>query len=588
VVEVEGQLLNTLDKLIRGLRLLARYNEYFRHPHTAVQWANGCSELLSVLETSTPPNSNEAIALQRCREAVADLLEQCAAAEFETVITPEIIRDYFQSVLDENDPSQNFLSGGVTVCRMVPMRQIPFKAICLLGMNEGEMPRTEPPGFIQRLSEEIKSPATRRYGDRSLRDDDRFLFLQLLTAAETTLYLSYCGKHPRDDTDQAPSSLISELLDCLTAMYPEQKDFRENFVVQHPLQVFSGAEKEDRRRLRFDPAWNTNQSATPDSDVRFIHSQITEDASGEHELVVQWQDVKRFFKHPAKYFLRECLGLRLTGQEEKLDEHEPFGNSSGLRRYQLRHAVFNALIADAALPSDQELLEHLRSLALLPSGFSAEALFYKTLSEVKLQAMRFKTWQSGAARSEAFELKLGRFVIQGNQDNSYRQGVARIVLGEMQGRHHCAHGLDALLLSAQGNEKPLVEFAEIKKERPLQRIRPTHDPAQARKQLNDLLELFVSGQKQPLPFNPDTGFAYIKNLHGQGFAFNEKAWEKASEAAPEQDIWWATAMRGQDPFSDHGGQPESFPTSLAFRDISLKVFSACAPEFIGETEDSDD
>ena len=52
---------------------------------------------------------------------------------------------------------------------------------------------------------------------------------------------------------------------------------------------------------------------------------------------------------------------------------------------------------------------------------------------------------------------------------------------------------------------------------------------------------------------------------------------------PDQDIWWATALRGQDPFNDHGDQPEYFSGSQAFREISLKVFSACAPEFIGGT-----
>ena len=50
---------------------------------------------------------------------------------------------------------------------------------------------------------------------------------------------------------------------------------------------------------------------------------------------------------------------------------------------------------------------------------------------------------------------------------------------------------------------------------------------------------------------PTEDFNNWNNLHDQNFAFNEKAWEKASEAAPEQDIWWATALRGQDPFIDH-------------------------------------
>ncbi|MGH8500799.1 MAG: hypothetical protein ACRERV_18595, partial [Methylococcales bacterium] len=119
VIEVEGQALNTLDKLIRGLRLLARHNEYFRHPHAPMQWTNACSELLAVLDDNAQRSSSEAAALQRCQSAIADLLEQGQQAELENDIAPEIIRDYFKRALSENDASQNFLSGGATVCRMV-------------------------------------------------------------------------------------------------------------------------------------------------------------------------------------------------------------------------------------------------------------------------------------------------------------------------------------------------------------------------------------------------------------------------------------------------------------------------------------
>lgn len=588
VTELEGQSLNTLDKLIRGLRLLARYSEYFRHSHTAIRWADHCQELLELFEASAKQNSNEASALQRCRDAVADLLEQSGQADLELMLAPEIIRDYFRKALSDNDASQNFLSGGATVCRMVPMRQIPFKVICLLGLNEGEMPRSEPPGFIQRLSEEIKSPATKRYGDRSLRDDDRFLFLQLLTAAETTFYLSYCGKHPRDDTELAPSSLISELLDCLATMHPGQKDFRKKFVLQHPLQVFSGSENNDARRLRFDACWQRVAGTAEEPDFRFIQAPLENAAAEASETVLQWQDVKRFFKHPAKFFLQNQLGLRLEEREENLAEHEPFGNPSGLQRYALRHAVFETLIAGDRIPDDAELLSGLRSRALLPPGFAAEPVLHKTLSEVKLQATRFKRWRRGEARALPFELSLGRFVLQGSVDGLYPQGAARIAFGEMKGRHHCMHGLDALLLSALDAGIPLVEFAEIKAGRPLQRIRPGHDSSEAARQLTGLLELFVAGRKSALPFHPDAGLVYARHKDVQATNFSEKAWDAASKVVPDQNIWWTTAMRGQDPFIDHGEQPETFPASAAFREISLQVFSACAPEFIGSGEDGDD
>ncbi len=586
--EIEGQALNTLDKLIRGLRLLARYNDYFRQAHAADDWANSAAELLAMFEPATKENSNETAALQRCREACADLQEQCRIAELEELIAPEIIRDYFRQALSDDNSSQNFLSGGVTVCRMVPMRQIPFKVICLLGLNEGEMPRTEPPGFIQRLSEEIKSPTTRRYGDRSLRDDDRFLFLQLLCAAESTFYLSYCGKHPRDDTEQAASSLISELLDCLAAMYPQQDSFREAFVVQHPLQVFSVDAKADARSPRFDPAWQLSPHDDDQQDLRFVRTANEEAVDTPSEHRVAWQDFKRFFKHPPKFFLQNRLGLRLEESEELLDEHEPFGIAAGLHRYALRHAVFDALAADGKTPSDQELLTLLRSRALLPAGYSAEQSLYKTLLEVKQQALRFKKWRVGEAAVLPFELKLGSHVLHGSLDGVYPQGAVRVVFGEMRGRHHCMQGLDALVLSALNQGIPLVEFAELKKGQPQQRIRPTHENEDAIRHLSGLMELFVEGQKRPLPFNPDAGFIYAKHGAVETIDINEKAWEKAAEAMPENDLWWTTAMRGNDPFLDYGEQAESVASRMAFAEMSVSVFRACAPEFIGSGEDADD
>ncbi len=582
VIELEGQALNTLDKLIRGLRLLARFNEVFRHAHKADVWALRCSELLHLLDKEKLATSQEAAALSFCQSAIAQLQEQCEQAQLHDEIAPDIIRDYFSRALAEQDASQNFLSGGVTVCRMVPMRQIPFKVICLLGLNEGAMPRSEPPSFIQRLSEEIKSSRTRRFGDRSLRDDDRFLFLQLLCAAENTFYLSYCGRHPRDDAELAPSSLVSELLDCLASMYPEQADFHQTFVLQHPLQVFSGVEDPDERRLRFDAAWQAEKPESATHDIRFLTADRHK-ASVVTDTFLQWQDIQRFFKHPARYFLQQRLAMHIHGPEEKLDEHEPF-SGSGLQRYQLRHAIFNALLVNEHMPDNAELLAYCRSLALLPAGFSAEARLYKTLTEVKAQALRFKHWQQAEASTLPFEIKVGAHTLQGTLAQMYPNGVARIVLGEMQARHHCSHGLDALLLSALGSDKAVVEFAEIKKSRPLQRVRSSHASDTAMKHLEAMVHLFLRGQQEALPFDADASFAYVNYLTATPSSNSQKlrelAMEKTIAAHAQQDIWWRTAFRGQDVLSDTDTSEATSALALEFHDIALQVVSACAPELL--------
>ena len=102
------------------------------------------------------------------------------------------------------------------------------------------------------------------------------------------------------------------------------------------------------------------------------------------------------------------------------------------------------------------------------------------------------------------------------------------------------------------------------------------------------MALFALGLKQPLPFHADASFNYVKNKHVQAASFNEIAWASAAKAMPENDSWWNTALRGQDPFVDAGGQPEFFPNSVLFREASFTVFSACASEFIGAGNDSGD
>ncbi|MFR0657387.1 hypothetical protein SB719_22860, partial [Pantoea sp. SIMBA_079] len=75
------------------------------------------------------------------------------------------------AVLGEADTRAPLLTGGVSVGRMVPMRLLPFRAICLLGMDDGDFPRRDSAAGLNRLTAELGTDR-RQVGDRSTRDDD--------------------------------------------------------------------------------------------------------------------------------------------------------------------------------------------------------------------------------------------------------------------------------------------------------------------------------------------------------------------------------------------------------------------------------
>ena len=52
-------------------------------------------------------------------------------------------------------------------------------------------------------------------GDRSSREDDRYLFLETLWCAKEFLYLSYVGQSIRQAQEIPPSVVVNELLDGL-------------------------------------------------------------------------------------------------------------------------------------------------------------------------------------------------------------------------------------------------------------------------------------------------------------------------------------------------------------------------------------
>ena len=54
-------------------------------------------------------------------------------------------------------------------------------------------------------------------GDRSRRDDDRQLMLEALLSARRVLYVSWAGRSVRDNSEQPPSVLVSQLRDYLAA-----------------------------------------------------------------------------------------------------------------------------------------------------------------------------------------------------------------------------------------------------------------------------------------------------------------------------------------------------------------------------------
>ena len=193
---------------------------------------------------------------------------------------------------------------------MLPMRSIPFKVIGLLGMDDDAYPRpTRSLGFDLLA----KNPQP---GDRSRRNDDRYLFLEVLLSARERLHISYVGQSIQDNSPRPPSVLVSELLDYLEAGYSiSGKEIRGQIIRRHRLQAFSPEYFKKSPSGRFF-SYSTENFEAARQAQNLLPKGKPFIAQGLPEPPPDWRTVEigqliRFFGNPSQFILNQRLGIYL-------------------------------------------------------------------------------------------------------------------------------------------------------------------------------------------------------------------------------------------------------------------------------------
>ena len=590
--DLEGGALDALDRLIRQLRALARHEKELGVAASPGAWRDRLLSLLQELLPEAPTAPAAARALERLRSLVNDFARQAGKAGFDAEVPAEVVRAHFAAKLGEADTRAPLLTGGVSFARMVPMRLLPFRAICLLGMNDGDFPRRDPAAGLNRLTAELGSDRRRR-GDRSTRDDDRYLFLQLFTAAQDVLYLSWLGMDPRDGSAREPSALVSELLAAAAAYHGDPDTATRQLVLRHPLQPFSPAAfgSEDVRFFSYRGHWHPaagRLSGTRGALAPWMARAQSLAPAGDVDAELPLDALRRFLLAPAEQFLRQRLGLRLAETEEANEDIEPLQlPAGGLQRMQLQRAVFDALLdgRDAAA-----MRPALRARGLLPSGPLGQRALERVLHEVSPYAGAYCEWRgAGAPTSRLLEVVVDGLRVHGRIDGLHANGIARLRFGKPNGPSSIRNGLDWLLASAAGVELPFVEFHEDVDTG----IGPHRRPPLSRESAIDALHALVAlrreGLRRPLPFAPYSAWELFvapdaeRGLRNAASRWRggDKQWAEGDSAALQ------LAFRGRDPFADAAAREE-------FIELAFVVFGAVTagealpPPAIGDVELPDD
>lgn len=370
--EIGGLDAALIGPLVALLDALDVANHALSQPATATQWGERLNALLQVFFLAE--TEHDEFLLMQLQELRDRWLEVCEDVGLQDLLPLTVVREAWLSGLDQGKLSQRFLAGSVNFCTLMPMRAIPFRVVCLLGMNDGEYPRAQQPLDFDLMASDY------RPGDRSRREDDRYLLLEALLSARDQLYISWVGRSIRDNSERPASVLIGQLRDHLAAGWHlagvdegQQTDERllHALTQEHPLQPFSPRYFQKGSALfSYAHEWqllhqHADEGARPQPGLPPY-------ANDEALTLTQLQD---FLRHPVRHFFSQRLKVFFEALEAPTPDEEPF-TLDALQRYSASEILLGAALADPeqAEHALQVQARRLQACGLLPMAGFGEML----------------------------------------------------------------------------------------------------------------------------------------------------------------------------------------------------------------------
>jgi exodeoxyribonuclease V gamma subunit len=446
----------------------------------------------------------------------------------------------------------------VTVASLRTLRGIPFRVVALLGMNDGAFPRADRPPTFDRIA------AGRRPGDPSLRDEDRYLFLETLLAARERLLVSYLGRSAKDDSELPPSVVVSELLDAVTEgfTHPAGK-LPGALITVHRLQAFHPDYFRPGSGLASHSAENL-AGARALTGPRIEPLPLAPEALPEPEEV--WREVDlatltRFYRHPARFFLQQRLGVLRPREAGGAEEREVFAVGA-LERFDILGPLTERCLAGA---DPAQAYPVLRAAGELPPGRPGEVAFAALAGEARWLAEVVRGQRKGTEGPPLdVDLTVGPYRLTGRLPGIYSGARVchRPAKLEKKGRDQAVGWLEHLVLCAarrdgDPDQTVLVGLDKAYGFRPADR---------ALEYLERLLDLYGEGLRTPLPLLPTASLAYAEAV------FRDKGENIALEAA--RTAWEGGYMRWGD--REDADLQVCFrrtdPLGGRFQEVALAVF----------------
>jgi exodeoxyribonuclease V gamma subunit len=510
-IDLAGRFAELVDRLQTALDALAT-----EQPIDA--WAAAIAGAADALTSISARDVWQRLELQRLLDDVVS----DAVANPTPIALPEL-RALVADRLRGRPTRANFRTGHLTICTLVPMRSVPHRVVCLLGLDDEAFPRK---GARDGDDLILGDP---HVGDRDGRLEDRQMLLDALLAAKDRLIVTYTGNDERTNAPRPPAVPVGELLDVIDD---------PRVVVRHPLQPFDpknfkrGALVRDRH-WGFDTVTLGGAEALDGprlAPAPFLPYPLPPaDAS-----VIEVEDLVRFAQHPVRAFLRQRLGISVRDFAEEVEDDLPV-ELDGLAKWEIGQRLVDAMLAgtDGRTATLAEIAR-----GSLPPGILGRPVIEDVFPVAKEIVAAAHAIESSPPDSIDVRLALpdGR-LLSGTVPGVSGDVLRAVTYSKLGTRQRLAAWVRLLAMTVARPERGF-SAATVGRASGAACVAVARIPPLGRDEALDhlaaLLDLYDRGMREPLPLYCSTSAAYARAVGGDPVAAARREWSE-DRFSPEND-----------------------------------------------------
>ena len=549
--DVESGAIDLAGRMAEFVQRVQQAVDHLNQPQTVAGWALHIAQAADALTATSERDSWQRAELQRILD---DVVAQATEAQRPSTVALELAdtRALLADRLRGRPTRANFRTGHLTICTLVPMRSVPHRVVCILGLDDGEFPRKAPRDGDDLL---LDDP---HLGDRDPRAEDRQMLLDALLAATERLIITYTGNDERTNLVRPPAVPVAELLDVVDRTFridtgAEHTSAREQVLVRHPLQPFDPRNFTDGA-LAPDGPWSFDRialggavalSGPRPTTPPFLSGPLP----GLTADLIELESLVRFVEHPVRAFLRQRLGISVRESLDEVQDALPI-ELGGLGEWGVGQRLLEGLLAGAEL---EDCVQAELARGLLPPAMLATPVLDRVRPVVGQLAAVAEEHSAGGADSLDVHVQLpdGR-TLAGTVAGVHTDTIRRVSYSRVRPRDRLGAWVRLLALTAARPERALQSVVigrarsnSYGAQTTLARIPPFSDDRVQRRRtalthLEILVDLYDRGMREPLPLACDASAAYAQAVAQS---------EDAELAAQKQ---WETAFR----FDKEDRQPE--------------------------------